>query len=157
VATAMLEAVRASEPSCAATAATPANISPEAVNVADRTRVATGSPPQARVTRKDTTPTAIEAMTAMRTATASRLDRASTPEASSSACPESSSARLLRITTSTAISPEKNAPSCPARHALKPSAVMRSRAGPKTSDSAGFAPSAVESAARSWGSGKIQA
>ncbi len=154
MATARLLAVRASEPTCTATAASPANIRPDAVKVLASTSVGTAPPPTARVSRKQTTPSATDAMAAIATATASRDSRAITPEATSSAWPESSSARLLRTTTRIVIRPEKNAPRAPARQALNPSAVERSRAGPKIRDRAGFAPRVRARSVRSWGSGK---
>ena len=64
--------MRASAPSWAATAATPANIRPEAVKVAAIVSVASAPPPTATVRRKQTTPSATEATTAMRIATARR-------------------------------------------------------------------------------------
>ncbi len=92
----------------------------------------------------------------MARAVASRVGRLITPEASSSACPESSCARVLRVTMRMAMIPAKKAPSMPARHALKPSAVMRSRAGPKMRLRAGLAPTVIASSARSACSGKTQ-
>ncbi|MFC6360307.1 hypothetical protein ACFP54_14555 [Luteococcus peritonei] len=96
-----------------------------------------------------TRPSASEAMAARPTATASRAWRPSTPEASSSACPESSWLRELRTTTRIAISPANIEPSIRARQALKPSGVIRSRAWPKTRPSAGLMPRLIESWARS--------
>ena len=57
---AMLLAERASEPSCTATAATPVNINPDAVNVAANNREGTTAPPTAMVTKKHTRLTATE-------------------------------------------------------------------------------------------------
>lgn len=60
----------------------------------------------------------------------SRAYRPTTAEASSSARPESSSARVCRVTVKTAISPAIRARNPPSRHAVNPPAVERSKAGP---------------------------
>ena len=54
------------------------------------------------------------------------------------------------------MTPANSAPSWPARHALKPSADMRSCAGPKINDSAGLAPRVMASSCRSASVRKTQ-
>ena len=137
--TARVFAARASEPTCAATTPTPANSRAEAVKVADSMIEFATPPPNAIVTSAETTPSSRAAMAASATATAGRASRPITPEATSSARPESSSARELRTTMKIAMSPAKNAPSAPARHALKPTAVVRSTGLPKIRAIAGLA------------------
>jgi len=152
----MDDAVRDSEPTCAAIAATPANINPDAVKVAPSVIDAATSPPNRIVTVEETIPSATDARPAIATATARRACLPMTPEAKSSARPESSSARLFRTTIRIAISAAKNPPSAPARQALKPSGVERSRAGPKMRLRAGLAPTVMANSARLAASGKIQ-
>ncbi len=79
----------------------------------------------------------------------SRLSRPRTPEASSSACPESSCARVARVTAKIAPRAARKPPSARLRQELNPSTVARSRAGPKIRPRAGLEPIAAARPARS--------
>jgi len=77
--------VRASEATCAVTAATAANMHPDAVHVAARTALVANSPPASTVAMVATIPRIALAMIAMARATPKRVSRPITPEASNSA------------------------------------------------------------------------
>ena len=99
---------------------------PVVANPAPSRRVASQPPPKATVTSAATNPSRIDPMHPTATATTRRLDRPSTPAASNSAWPESSCARLARVTANIAPIAARNPPSARLRQALKPSVVLRS-------------------------------
>ena len=149
VPTAIEFAARASDPSWAVTPATAVNIHPVTVNVAPISSETPGLPPHRIVTRLAIRPRASDPIRAIPVAAISRLARPRTPEASSSACPESSCPRVARVTAKIAPSAARNPPSARLRQALKPSTVVRSRAGPKISPRAGLEPIAAARPLRS--------
>ncbi len=124
------------------------NIQPVAVKVAPISNDTFQLPPHNAATVPETRPRIRDATIASPTPASSRLARPRTPDASSSACPESSWARVARVSVKMAPSAVRKPPSARLRQASKPSTVEMSKAGPKIRPSAGLAPIAAASAAR---------